>query len=158
MIRQKKIKTSESLAVLHNRSNTSALAIRTLGQGNQNIKGGRLNPNWEASCGFQFSLSLIQGKKISLIMVMKAFFLLYHGENESSGLMGYQWSPPRWVRQIEACASQTRICCPSRCSGLFVEKNDTMILDYQIDNLEHWRWGLWGKFCSHIPLNNHSRE
>lgn len=57
MIRQKKIKTSEILAVLHYRSNTSALAIRTLGQGNQNTKGGRLSPKWEVSCAFQFSLS-----------------------------------------------------------------------------------------------------
>lgn len=56
-IRQKTIKISEILAVLHNRGNTSAPATRTLVQGDQNIRDGRHNLKWEADCGFQFSLS-----------------------------------------------------------------------------------------------------
>ena len=107
MIRQKKIKTSEILAVLHNRNNTSALAVRTLGQGNQNIKGGRLSPNWEASCGFEFSLSLIQGKKISLIMVIKAFCLLYQD-------LSYQFLPCllQWHLTVELSVLISTVSLP----------------------------------------------
>lgn len=77
------------------------------------------------------------------------------GENETSGLLGHQRSPSRWVQQIKVCAGQTHIFYPLWFWADYrTRHHNTARLKY----LGHWKWEIWGKFCSHIPLNNHSRK
>lgn len=51
------------------------------------------------------------------------------GENETSGLLGHQRSPSRWVQQIKVCAGQTHIFYPLYDSGLIIEQDTIILLD-----------------------------